>query len=175
MPHDSVHCPICQGAATSGSMTDEEFNALLLTCQDELATKQAKFQETLAQHVRWDYDLDAGTLRLGDEQFAITVAGTYSAKYESWLWGWANEDFPATARENSARLKQLHDLTGFRVFAEPGTSATSVDAQVFTALAIHLLDGLGLFRVPGENDGPTLYFAVQAKIIEQSQIEIASS
>lgn len=55
------------------------------------------------------------------------------------------------------RIQSLHTVTGFRVFLDPATQASSV-AQDLTALAVHVLDAMGFFCCPSH--GPVLYVAV---------------
>jgi hypothetical protein len=157
--HDSSNCPICRGLPVGGSMSDEEFFAFLDACRQELVAKQTRFQQRIAGRERWHYDLADCSLLLGGERFAITPIGTHSPQYQTWLWAWANEDFPPAARDASRQLQALYDVTGFRVFRDPGISASSSDAQDFAALAVHQLGAIGFFRCPSE-DGPTLYLAV---------------
>jgi hypothetical protein len=97
-----------------------------------------------------------GTLAIDD--FLFGMIGTHNPAHNSWLWAWANEDFPASARTASRRIQSLHTVTGFRVFIDPATQASSADAQDFTASAVHILDAVGLVRCP--SDGPVLYLAV---------------
>ena len=125
---------------------------------EELAVKQADFQRRIAGTSRWDYDMEDGSLTLGNMRFGMTPIGTFSAEFQSWLWAWANEDFPEAARADSRRVQGLHAVTGFRVFLELGAAASSSDAQDFTALAVHHLGAIGFFRCP--SDGPVLFLAV---------------
>jgi hypothetical protein len=157
--HDSSTCPVCRGQPRDSSLSDEQFFAFLAVCREELAEKQAAFSARIAGAPRWSYDLADGSLTIGEERFAITALGTHSAEYQSWLWAWANDDFPESARKSSRRIRQLHDLTGFRVFLDDGVPASSLDAQDLSSMAIHLLGAIGLFRAPAEG-GPTLYLAV---------------
>jgi hypothetical protein len=159
--HDSSHCPICNGIAAGGEMTDDEFATFLEACRAELHAKQATFVERTKDAGKWAYDLETEQLTLGVETFGIVAVGTFSPSHESWLWAWANEDYPAGARKAAAEIQRLQALTGFRIFTSPGCPASSQDAQDFTALAIHLLGGIGLYRIPSQReDGPTLYLAV---------------
>jgi len=57
--------------------------------------------------------------------------------YQTWLWAWANEEFPEAARAVSRQLQLLHSVTGFRVFINPGIEASAADAQDFAALSVH--------------------------------------
>lgn len=138
-------------------MSDEQFSAFIAACRDELARLQPQFQQRIRSGGQWFYDLSDCTLRIGDQSFPITPIGTHSPERQSWLWAWANDEFPHRAHETSKRLQTLHTLTGFRVFTSPGIGASASDAQDFAALAVHCLDAIGIFRVPG---APTLFLAV---------------
>ena len=157
--HDSSQCPICRGQPSEGSLTDEEFFAFLQACRAELTAKQERFQERVARASRWQYELADGTLSLDGEIFPITAVGTHSAEHGTWLWAWANDSFPPQAREASRRIQALYDRTRFQVFLDEGMPAESIDAQDVTAMAIHELGAIGMYRVP-RKDGPTLYLAV---------------
>jgi hypothetical protein len=139
-------------------MTDEEFFNFLELCRAELAEKQSRFQQRIRGAERWFYDLAEGVLVLGTERFPISAIGTHSPEYQTWLWAWANEDYPPGARAASRRIQGLYDVTRFRVFTDPGIRASAEDAQDFAALAVHQLGAIGFFRCP--SDGPTLYLAV---------------
>jgi hypothetical protein len=139
-------------------MSDDEFFAFLTTCREELADKQSGFQKRIAGAARWLYEMEDGSLTIGDTRFGMTPIGTFSPEYQSWLWAWANEDFPQGVRANSRRIQGLHAVTGFRAFLEPGLGASSADAQDFAALAVHQLGAIGWFRCP--SDGPVLHLAV---------------
>lgn len=158
--HDASDCPICRGLPIDGSMSDEQFDRFLQDCNRELAEKQAAFNAYLAPGAPWSYDLHTLTMQLGDRAFPITPVGSHSPQYETWLWAWANDDYPAPAREASRQLQSLHDHTGFKVFINKGIAASTLDAQDFTACAVHVLGAIGFFRAP--STGPTLYLAVHA-------------
>ncbi len=159
--HDSSTCPACRGLPIDGRMSDAEFFAFLSACRDELADKQPRFQQRIAVAGSWTYEMVDCSLTIGEERFPVTPVGTHSPEYQTWLWAWANEDFPEAARVASRQLQSLHTVTGFRVFIDPGIEASSADAQDFAALAVHQLGAVGFYRVP--SDGPTLYLAVHEK------------
>ena len=155
--HDSSTCPICQGQPTDGSMTDDEFASFLDGCRAELVAKQSGFVQSLSEDGKWDYDLANSSLRIGTCDYRITAIGTHNPELQTWLWAWANDTFPDSARSASSTIKTLFDVTGFRVFTDDGINATSHDAQALSACAIHVLGAAGLYRCPGE---ATLYLAV---------------
>lgn len=150
----------CNTAPTLGSMSDEEFAAFLAACRAELATLQPQFQHRIREGGQWFYDLSERTLNIGEQSFSITPIGTHSAERQSWLWAWANEEFPLPARDASKQLQSLYTHTGFRVFTIPGIPASVGDAQDFVAMAVHSLGAIGFFRVPSDASTPTLFLAV---------------
>lgn len=156
--HNSANCPICRGLPVGSSFTDQEFTAFVDACRTELVSKQETFLKRIAGCARWFYDLADNSLTLGTLRFRITAVGTFSPEYETWLWGWANPDYPEAAREASRRIQALYSITGFRIFTTNGIEATSADAQDLSAMAIHQLEAIGLFKC--RSDGPTLYLAV---------------
>lgn len=160
--HDSSHCPVCRSQPAAGGLTDDEFHAFLRACRDELAAKQARFQQRIASAARWQCELAEGTLSFDGMIFGITPVGTYSEAEQTWLWAWANESLPQKARETSRPIQALFDRTGFRVFVDAGLPATASDAEDLTAMALHELGATGLFRIPSE--GLTLYLAVHATV-----------
>ena len=156
--HDCSTCKVCRGLPIRDSLSDNEFLAFLVSCRNELAAKQVIFERRIQGASRWYYNMAEGTLAIDDFLFGMTPIGTHNPAHNSWLWAWANEDFPAGARTASRRIQSLHAVTGFRVFIDSGTQVSSPDAQDFTALAVHILEAIGFFRCP--SDGTVLYLAV---------------
>lgn len=138
-------------------MSDEQFSEFLTACREEFAALQSHFQKRIQNSNHWSYNLADCTLKIDDVIVPITPIGTHSPERRSWLWAWANEDFPLRAREASKTLQTLSSLTGFKVFTAPGIGASECDAQDFAALAVHCLNASGMFRVEGT---PTLFLAV---------------
>ena len=155
--HDSSACPVCRGLPVNGSLSDDEFASFVARCREELARKQATFNRRIPAGGKWFYDMQDGSLTIGATRFGMTPIGTYSHDRQTWLWAWANEDFPQRARDDAGRVRGLLDVTGFRVFVSPGLPASEADTLDLTALAVHHLDAIGFFRCPG---APTLFLAV---------------
>lgn len=143
-------------------MSDEEFFAFLAACRDEMADKQSRFKQRVGGRTGWKYDMQDCSLTLGSERFRMTPVGTHSPEYQTWLWAWANDDFPEVARAASREIHSLHSVTGFRVFIDPGIEASAEDADDFAALAVHQLGAIGFFREA--SDSPTLYLAVHEQV-----------
>ncbi len=144
MPHDSLNCPTCKGGRRD-SMSDGEFADFLSACRGELQVKQTGIAECLGRSP-YAYDIDQGLLTLGSEAHSIVVIGTYCVSRRTWLWGWANDSYSDAARERSASLKGLRDLTGFQVFADDGLMATASDALDLVAIAVHYFAADGYWQ-----------------------------
>ena len=129
---------------------------------DEMAGKQSRFKQRVGGRTGWKYDLEDCSVTLGSERFCMTPIGTHSPEYQTWLWAWANEDFPEVARAASREIQSLHTVTGFRVFINPGIEASEEDADDFAALAVHQLGAIGFFREASSS--PTLYVAVHEHV-----------
>src|SRR5262249_11523715 len=56
--------------------------------------KQERFQPLIQGAARWSYEMANCSLTIGSVRFPMTPIGTFSPKHQSWLWAWANEDFP---------------------------------------------------------------------------------
>jgi hypothetical protein len=143
-------------------MTDMEFRALLDRCREELAAKQALFTADCISSAPYHYDLNQGVLAVGSERYASSLVGTRSITNGTWLWGWANDSFSDSVRQAASRAKSLYDVTGFRVFIDPGVHASKQDAEDFTALTVHAIDAIGFWRYAGEDN--EMYLAVERRL-----------
>ena len=114
--HESSRCDTCRGLPTGGSLSDADFSAFLGACKRELAAKQAVFEQRVQGGARWFYDMTDLSLTIDDTVLGMTPIGTYSSEYESWLWAWANEEFPLTARRAAETIRTLHDITASKCF-----------------------------------------------------------
>lgn len=108
---------------------------------------------------RWNVDLEAGVISFTiAERIAsapVQVIGTMNTRDGTWLWGW---DHPSVmgAIGDAARLCQAfgkeHRLAQFTTRK---IECTEDEAWRFTAVALHLSEGVGAYRGPS---GGTLVF-----------------
>lgn len=145
-------------ASMPNALSDDEFADFLAACHKALLMKQNGFKQHIADADQWHYDMPSGRLQIGSQIFGMTPIGTYSSTYESWLWAWANDNFPPGARALASGIQALHGTTGFGVFLQPGISASASDVDDFVALAVHALGADGFFRCTSNE--PSLYLAV---------------
>ncbi len=151
-----------QGA---GRVTGEEIKVWTEKCLDELETKQNDLRDRfgLGEMDSYSLDREKGVLvfeKQGEPvySFKAVPVGTLVPDNQNWLWGWANESLPEKMREASAKLKDLHQETGFALFAIEAFKGDRTLAQEFSALAVHYLAADGLYRVSGEST--ILYLAL---------------
>jgi hypothetical protein len=135
-------------------MTDDEFDAFVQTCGDELEEKQAALEKQfgLGQHARWAYDGNSGILTFANDQGVVVVEadttqlGSYSVNAKTWRWAWANPSVPESERIKSAKLKALGERTGMDVFRNEGFNADEQMAWEVAAMGVHELGALGCYR-----------------------------
>jgi hypothetical protein len=126
----------------------------------ELVSKQDRLEADLhvAEWPRYDYDLERRTLTFSDAHgphavAEIQVIGTTSQR--DWLWAWANPSLPAASTEDAERVKAFgleHDLPDLTM---PSSAADNPDqlGWEFAAAAVKVVDGLGVYRAPGQQPG----------------------
>jgi len=158
--HNSSNCKTCCGLPVGDSLTDREFAEFLGSCRTELGGE--------AGHLQTAHSRKAAVVPQSSGSH-LAVRGTRirhcTDRYVQFLipvlaLAWANDEFPPSAKEASARIQALHGTTGFGVFIQPGLAASASDADDFVALAVHTLDARGFVRCPSEDDGPTLFLSV---------------
>lgn len=154
--HNSTDCPICSGMSTNGGMTDIEFGNFLTQCRREYDVKQQRLGAVVGNDST-AYDLFKNNLRIGARNFSTTAIGSFSPEYKTWLWGWANRNFPEVAKVKSSNIKKLFGITGFNIFMDEGARATAVDAISFSAMAVHILEADGCMCF---EEGSMLFLAV---------------
>ncbi|NGZ77662.1 DUF6882 domain-containing protein [Saccharibacillus alkalitolerans] len=139
------------------TMTKTEFEVFLKSAYEELNAKQDRLIEEsgVAAYAEYWIDIEKETLDFlnGDQDkisFDVVCIGTWSPANGSWMWAWAHEIFPEEVKRHSARLKELGEMTGSPVFAEEVFECNEGGAMELTALAVHHLDAIGMYRIPGE-------------------------
>jgi hypothetical protein len=115
--------------------------------REAVALMSARTRELLATSLatkdpyRWD--LDAGVLVIGDEQFRLVTVGTVVD--DSFLWAWANEGIPPSAKAGIEKVRQFgveNDLALLSEECAPGGLARGKECL---AIAGRILDGHGIF------------------------------
>jgi formylglycine-generating enzyme required for sulfatase activity len=124
---------------------------------DAFRGKQQRLMDTyrLSSWERYDYDASAGTLTFSEGGRPRVIAdmlvlGTIA---NDWLWGWANENWPAQSTDG---LKPVRDFGAQHGVEELTTEYLESDdleglGWMLAAIAARILDAEGAYRAPTEN------------------------
>lgn len=139
-------------------MNDEAFQDFLDSTYDELESKQNRLEEEfgLGHFDRYDLDPEAELITFSAEGRDTVTArfvpiGTFVPSTGSWMWGWHNDAFSDSLREQAAKLLTLAEITDIAMFEEPTSEVDEEMAWEMTAMSLHVLDGLGVYRVPADD------------------------
>lgn len=143
-------------------MNDEEFQQYIDSCFDELERKQQNLIDEFGfgsfDRFQHDFEKEEIYFLKNDEvkvKAKIVPIGSFNTKNCSWMWGWANEAFPAKLREKAAKLKELETLTGFEMFGNEMADIEPDMAWEIAGMSLNLLNFDGVYRGPANN---TEYF-----------------
>ncbi|PQD93690.1 hypothetical protein CYL18_18535 [Pradoshia eiseniae] len=143
-------------------MTDIQFDQYLDYCYDKLEMKQAELLESygISRFEEYWYSQEDGILqfKLDGEvklEFNVIFIGSWSSNSDTWMWSWGNESMTDNARRQSASLKELHQVSGFDIFAKPFFECDEAMAHELTAFAVEHLNAKGMYISP---DGKSLLF-----------------
>src|SRR5258706_10848038 len=126
--------------------------------QDKNARVEAEFR--IGQWPRFDYDVDQRTLIFSKENQPkvladIQVAGTTSRKAGSWLWAWANSDWPTECTADSERACEFGELHGIGELISGYVEDDDLNSLGWqlTAVTARVCDAVGAYRPPRGEDG----------------------
>ncbi|EJQ77011.1 DUF6882 domain-containing protein [Bacillus toyonensis] len=149
------------------SMTDEQFDKFLDYCYENLAEKQKKLLQEYAIGTfdEYWYDQEESILQFKSNnqvklEFNVIFIGSWSKKSDSWMWSWANKSMTDNVRNNSLKIKELQQLTGFDIFANPSFECNESTAHELTAFAVEHLQAKGMYISP--NGQTELYMAIMS-------------
>jgi hypothetical protein len=145
-------------------MTKEQYRKFVMLASDELEEKQnvlmIDFEIGTGAFADYFCDQTTGTLQFLDDrkrvglEATITPIGSFSAKTNTWLWGWANQSILPELRAKAEKLKGLKEITGKMMFTTRKLRATEVRAWRMASLAVMHLKAMGCYRTPVKH----LYF-----------------
>jgi hypothetical protein len=143
-------------------MTEDEFRNFVDESYDALEVKQQLLQGKfdLGSYQRFDFDFESEEIRFKDDDDTkikadIIPIGSFCTRTSTWMWGWANPAFPNSLRENSEKIKELYDYTGYEIFKDEITEIEEDMVWEISGMAIRALGSEGVYRSP-QNE--TLYF-----------------
>ena len=118
-------------------------------------TKQNVLTETykLASWQRYDYDVQAGTLTFSDEGRPkvladIQVIGTIGS--EDWLWGWANDNWPAVSTDGMRAVRDFGVEHGIEELTTEYLESDDLPGLgwMLAAISARVLEAEGAYRAP---------------------------
>ena len=138
-------------------MTEKEMWEFVDKCYDELEKKQKIFSEKYNinsyKDFWWEQKRRILQFKNGDVvglEFKIVFVGTWVFNKNEWLWGWANNSHTDLIKKEASKIKKLYDLTGYDVFLNEFVEADETMAYELTAMAVHQLNAIGIYKSPGE-------------------------
>lgn len=108
---------------------------------------------------RWNVDLEAGVISFTTgERIALApvqVIGTMNTRDGTWLWGWDHPSVMGSVGDAARQCQAFGKVHGLREFTTRKIECSEDEAWRFTAVALHLSEGVGAYRGPS---GGTLVF-----------------
>jgi hypothetical protein len=105
---------------------------------------------------RWNYDLDEGTLTFSRNEkpgiiASIQVVGSTSKSGKTWLWAWANSNFPSNVKDPVAAVRAFGDAEAIPILTEGSSPDDEHIGWEMTAVAAKILGSKGAYRCPHES------------------------
>ncbi|WHY79877.1 hypothetical protein QNH20_12325 [Neobacillus sp. WH10] len=150
------------------SMTDDQFDDYLDYCYDKLESKQGKlFQKYgIGSFEEYWYSQEGSILQFKTDsevklEFNVVFIGSWSSNSDTWMWAWGNESMIHQTRNQSIVLKELQQVTGYDIFANPYFKCDEAMAHELTAFAVEHLNAEGMYISP---DGKShLFMAIMSQ------------
>lgn len=147
------------GLASSVDCVEEEilerWTQTVAECHQELCVKQELLnsQFALSKHKRWDYDQETGLLTFSNDGIPAVIAniemiGSVSTVSDTWLWSWANFHLLPNVRTHIVAVRGFGEKMGFPRLTVPKWHAEEALGWEMSAIAAHVLDAKGAYRVP---------------------------
>lgn len=128
--------------------------------QEHNAAWQKRFG--LSDGCPFQWDINTTTIRFDHEAgqvvASVCVVGTTSSREGTFLWSWANESIPITARGRLDMVQEFGARHQLSVLTTPEFPAGRAEALEMLAVAARILDAEGVFIHPAGD--LTFYFAL---------------
>lgn len=121
----------------------------------------------IGQGLRFDYDLDAGTLIFSEQGLSkvvaeVQIAGSTSDEGGDWLWAWGNPHWPTERVADAVIVRAFGEENRIRELTRASRVDRDLDALGWslTAAMVEVTDAVGAYRAPGR-DGIDLYLTLK--------------
>jgi hypothetical protein len=145
-------------------MNEEQFMQHAEKCCREMESKQKAFEEKydLAQYPVYWGDENTIVLRTNADnavkhEFGVVFIGAHTLEDE-FTWGWADESLAGIAREKSAAIKELSQISGFSQFETPTIEMDPPNLEKILPVVLDHLNAAGCYI--NKNKEPFLFIAI---------------
>jgi len=102
----------------------------------------------------WYYDSLTRTIRFFDDPASpgviadVTIAGSFSQTSNTWMWCWANDEYPDAERAKVAPLEVFGDVRGIEKFRSGQWAGDEIDGWEVTQIAADIFQAEAIYRAP---------------------------
>jgi len=159
----TVYCSQCYENARAKSIDSLHGDALrawqdfLDQCWSELQEKQDKLstEYRFGEHERYDWNQETAELVFSNAGVPAVIAtiqfiGSISTTSNTWLWSWSNFHLLENVRREMDRVRVFGEEHGFPRLTVAKWNAVESDGWEMSAVAVHVLKALGVYRSPRE-------------------------
>lgn len=153
--HDRHLCQDC---------LNEEYESFRHACVHEAMAKNDIWLEKyrINDWPRWDYSIEDATLTFSENNKAkvvceIQIVGM-TAK-DNWEWSWGNPNLPDACRHRIQEVRKFGEEKNWEKLTTLFLDNDEYLGWECTAIANHVLDGIGSYRCP-ESDGSGFVYVV---------------
>lgn len=141
------------------------WDELVRAASERAHTRQALMIERygLSGDVQYFWSMDDARITWSrDEQVfltgRLTMIGSVSVPYQSWLWSWANDSIPRPVLGDIEQVRRYGEANSFPALTNPGFHSHPEDVAEARMVAASVLDAEGLWT--DSDDEQQLHFLV---------------
>lgn len=157
-------------------MNQEEFIELAFK---KLQKKQDGFTSKfdLNAYDSWNYEQAIGLFTFSNDDnkkelnFLFKSVGTFSHKSKTWLWSWANEHTLNQVKLNK-EVANFGKENKYWKLTKKQWDAEEYDGWEMIAATDHILKSLGGYRIPGDEEEPTMFLIFTDLISKEEAKEL---
>lgn len=138
-------------------MENSDYNSFAETCVAKLQVLQEQFlkEYDLDWYDNWFYNQATGllTFSTGDVElnFKYFQIGTFSERTSTWKWSWDNEHTLENVKKQTDLIKEFGLKSNYPKLTTGYFQSDEFDAYEFAAIAVHLTNGIGIYRPVSEH------------------------
>ena len=130
---------------------DEGFKTFVHPLVHELMGKNDRLAKSYGWQERWDIGSEVGTLvfsSAGVPQWRTRYSVVGTIERDSWEWAWANPHIPDAEKKDIEKVRALGEEKSYEQLTKPFLKADESTGWKMAAVAAHLLEAVGAYRLP---------------------------